>query len=143
MVLESLPLTANGEVDREALPVPQESDQAQYSPPEGLTEELLAQLWRGLLKCERVGRQDHFFELGGHSLLATQLASRIRETFSTELPVREVFENATLSLQARAIERARDAGAPVDVPMEAVSRDEPLPLSYAQQRMLFLQEYMK
>jgi hypothetical protein len=104
---------------------------------------LLSELWCVLLKRERVGRHDNFFELGGHSLLVTQLASRIRKTFSTELLVREVFEYATLASQASAVERALRASTPVDLPIEPASRDEPLPLSYAQQRMLFLHEYMK
>ena len=142
MVLSTLPLTANGKVERKALPVPQELTEAPYTPPEGVTEELLAELWCRLLKHERVGRQDSFFELGGHSLLATQLASRIRETFSTELPLRELFEHPTLSSQARAVERSRGAGALVDVPMEPASREQPLPLSYAQQRLWFLYQYM-
>ena len=102
----------------------------------------MAELWCRLLKRGRVGRQDNFFDLGGHSLLATQLASRIREAFSTELPLREVFEYPTLSAQARAVERTRGAGALVDVPVEAVSREEPLPLSYAQQRLWFLHQYL-
>jgi non-ribosomal peptide synthetase component F/aryl carrier-like protein len=142
MVLESLPLTGNGKVDRQGLPVPQESGQGQYTAPEGLTEQLLAELWSGLLKRERVGRQDNFFDLGGHSLLAMQLVSRIREAFSTELAVREVFENATLSSQARAVERARGAGALIELPLEPVSRDQPLALSHAQQRLWFLHQYM-
>src|SRR5262249_43302334 len=82
----------------------------------------------------------------GHSLLAMQLVSRIREGFSVELPVRQVFEHPTLSLQARAIERAiegaRGAGTRVDIPLEAVSRRQPLALSYAQQRLWFLHQYM-
>ena len=142
MVLASLPLTANGKLDRKALPAPEATTQAQYAAPEGPTEELLAELWCALLKRERVGRHDNFFELGGHSLLATQLVSRIRETFSTELPVRELFEHATLSSQARAVERARGAGALDDIPVEAVSREQPLPLSYAQQRLWFLHQYL-
>jgi acyl carrier protein len=143
MVLEALPLTANGKLDRKALPAPEVSvSQPEYVPPEGVTEELLAQLWCVLLKRERVGRHENFFELGGHSLLAMQLASRIRETFSTELAVRELFEQATLSSLARAIEQARGAGARIDVAMEAVSRTESLPLSYAQQRLWFLHQYM-
>jgi hypothetical protein len=142
MVLESLPLTANGKVDRQALPAPEASALAEYAPPDGVTEELLCELWCVLLKCARVGRHDSFFELGGHSLLATQLVSRIREAFSTELPVRQVFEHATLSSQARAIERSRGAGVLSDVAIEAVSREQPLALSYAQQRLWFLQQYM-
>jgi hypothetical protein len=143
MVLESLPLTANGKLDRKALPAPEESADAEYAPPEGVTEELLAQLWCVLLKRERVGRHENFFELGGHSLLAMQLASRIRQAFSAELPVRQVFEHSTLSSQAGAVQQARDAGVRTEIALEAVSREEPLPLSYAQQRMLFLDEYMK
>jgi hypothetical protein len=142
-VLESLPLTVTGKVDRKALPAPEVPMQAEYTPPQGVTEELLSELWCVLLKRERVGRHDNFFELGGHSLLVTQLASRIRKTFSTELLVREVFEYATLASQASAVERALRASTPVDLPIEPASRDEPLPLSYAQQRMLFLHEYMK
>ena len=143
MVLESLPLTANGKVDRKALPAPEASvSGSEYVPPEGVTEELLAALWSVLLKCERVGRHDNFFELGGHSLLATQLASRIRETFATDLPVRQVFEHATLSSQGRAIDRAKGAGPLMDLPLEAVSRAAPLALSYAQQRLWFLHQYM-
>jgi len=143
VVLESLPLTATGKVDRKALPAPEESAAAEHTPAEGPTEELLAELWCLVLKRERVGRHENFFEIGGHSLLATQLVSRIRDAFSTELPVRRVFEHATLSSQARAIEQSRDQGLESEIPLEAVSREEPLPLSYAQQRMLFLHEYTK
>jgi amino acid adenylation domain-containing protein len=144
MVLEALPLTTNGKIDREALPAPgAPAFESRYQPPEGLTEELLAGLWCALLRRDRVGRHDNFFELGGHSLLAMQLTSRIRETFSIELPVGQVFEHATLSTQARATELAQGVGLQAEIPLEVVSRDQPLPLSHAQQRMLFLGEYMK
>src|SRR5438105_3202299 len=93
VVLASLPRTATGKVDRQGLPAPDASGETEYAPPEGLTEELLAELWCVLLKRECVGRHDNFFELGGHSLLAMQLASRIRETFATALTVRELFEH--------------------------------------------------
>ncbi|MEO8062857.1 MAG: amino acid adenylation domain-containing protein, partial [Pseudomonadota bacterium] len=142
MVLETLPLTANGKLDRNGLPAPQESADAKYAPPQGATEELLALLWCSLLKREQVGRHDSFFELGGHSLLAMQLVSRIRETFSTELRVRELFEHSTLSSQAQAIERAHGSGTHIETAMEPVSREQPLPLSYAQQRLWFLQQYL-
>jgi non-ribosomal peptide synthetase component F/acyl carrier protein len=169
VIAREIPLTPNGKVDRAKLPElyqatrrvtisgdPQTSadgllavlparearEQGEYEPPEDLTEELLAQLWSGLLKSERVGRHDNFFELGGQSLLAMQLVSRIRKAFSTELPVREVFEHPTLSSLARAIDRARGAGTLIDMPLEPVSREQPLPLSYAQQRLWFLQQYI-
>jgi acyl carrier protein len=116
---------------------------AEFTAPEGVTEELLAEIWSVLLKHEPVDRHDNFFEVGGHSLLAMQLVSRIRETFSIELPVRELFEHPMLSSLARAVEHARSMGTLADDAIEAVSRNEPLPLSYAQQRMLFLHEYTK
>jgi hypothetical protein len=109
VVLESLPRTATGKIDRKALPAPQESADAEHAPPQGATEELLAAQWSVLLKRERIGRKDNFFDLGGHSLLATQLVSRIREAFSTQLPVRELFEHPTLLSQALAIEAHRKA----------------------------------
>jgi hypothetical protein len=104
MVLESLPLTANGKLDRKGLPVPEESVQTEYTPPEGLTEELLAQMWSTLLKRERVGRHDNFFELGGHSLLGMQLIARIANHFRVELPIQDIFARSTLRELALAIE---------------------------------------
>jgi hypothetical protein len=111
MVLERLPLTANGKVDRKALPIPGASSQVTYAPPEGLTEELLAQLWQELLGVERVSRYDNFFELGGHSLLVTQLRTRIRTSFQTELPIQDLFHKRTLQEQAVVIESLRKATA--------------------------------
>jgi amino acid adenylation domain-containing protein/non-ribosomal peptide synthase protein (TIGR01720 family) len=145
VILDNLPLTPSGKLDRRALPAPELAAFAtrEYLPPQGETEESLARIWRDVLRVQQVGRHDNFFDLGGHSLLATQLATRIRQTLSVELPVRKVFEHATLSSQALAVERARDAGAQTEAPMAAVSRAEPLPLSFAQQRMLFLEELLK
>jgi hypothetical protein len=111
VVLERLPLTPTGKVDRKALPAPPESTNAEYVPPEGVTEELLAELWCVLLKRERIGRHDNFFELGGHSLLATQLLARIRTSFQIELPIRDLFDRCTLQEQALAIEIHREAAA--------------------------------
>ncbi len=111
-------------------------------PPEGVTEELLAALWCALLKCERVGQHDDFFDLGGDSLLATQLVSRISEAFSAQLSVDDVFDSTSLSALARLVESARGAGESTHLPMEAVSRDGPLPLSFSQQRLWFLHQYM-
>jgi acyl carrier protein len=110
MVIQQLPLTSNGKLDRQALPAPEGlvSD-SEYAPPEGATEELLAALWCSLLKRERIGRHDSFFELGGHSLLAMQLIVRIRTSFLIELSVRELFDRNTLREQALAIEAHREA----------------------------------
>jgi amino acid adenylation domain-containing protein len=107
VVLERLPLTANGKLDRKALPVPEASDllKSQYVAPGTATEEKLCALWEEVLKVDRVGMQDNFFQLGGHSLLAVRLISRVRETFDVELPVRTLFENGTVgSLTAEVVE---------------------------------------
>jgi acyl carrier protein len=104
VMLPTLPLTLSGKVDRKVLPAP---DRARKGPdfvrPEGPTEELLAGLWCDLLNLEHVSRYDAFFALGGHSLLATQLASRIRDAFRIEMPIRTLFYRQTLVSQAQAI----------------------------------------
>jgi acyl carrier protein len=97
-VLEKLPLTSNGKIDRQALPtvdlaVASTAIELPITP----TETILAQLWIKLLKYIAIDRQDNFFNLGGHSLLATQLTARIRDTFQIELPLRKIFEYPTLS----------------------------------------------
>ncbi|MFB7469791.1 amino acid adenylation domain-containing protein [Kitasatospora sp. NPDC056184] len=102
VLLDALPLTAAGKVDRASLPVPELGGAG--APPEGDCEELLADLWIEVLKVERVSRHDDFFALGGHSLLATRLLARIRDTFETELPLRVVFEDRTLAALARRVE---------------------------------------
>ncbi|MFB8059868.1 amino acid adenylation domain-containing protein [Kitasatospora purpeofusca] len=102
VLLDALPLTPSGKVDRAALPVPELGGAG--APPEGDCEELLADLWIEVLKVERVSRHDDFFALGGHSLLATRLLARIRDTFETELPLRTVFEDRTLAALARRVE---------------------------------------
>jgi len=144
--LEAFPLTPSGKLDRQALPAP-EGDaygRGEYEAPQGMTEELLASLWGELLDVERVGREDDFFDLGGHSLLATQLVSRVREAFSVELAVWEVFEHRRLREQALAVERAQgeQSGRERLGAIEAVSRSEPLRLSHAQERLWFLSELM-
>jgi amino acid adenylation domain-containing protein len=100
VLLASLPLTPNGKVDRKALPEPEgvrPDLQSEYVSPRTPTEDLLASIWCEVLGLERVGIHDDFFELGGHSLLATQLASRVREAFRVELPLRSFFEAHTIA----------------------------------------------
>jgi len=98
VMLERLPITSNGKLDRRALPAPRVAAYAtrHYEAPTGEAEETLAGIWQELLHVERVGRQDHFFELGGHSLLATRVISRIRDLCGIELPVRALFDMPTL-----------------------------------------------
>ncbi|MDZ8235946.1 MAG: amino acid adenylation domain-containing protein [Nostoc sp. ChiQUE01a] len=106
MVLESLPLTANGKVDRHALPIPETItfNNQDYVAPRSQVEKLLAEIWAKVLGKEQVGVHDNFFELGGHSLLATVLTSRIRDTFQIDLPVRNLFETPTVEQLAKYID---------------------------------------
>ncbi|MFL5385134.1 MAG: amino acid adenylation domain-containing protein, partial [Longimicrobiaceae bacterium] len=141
-MLEAFPVTANGKVDRAALPAPDTpGSRGTYVAPRTPAEERMAAIWAEVLGVERVGAEDNFFELGGHSLLATQLVSRVREAFRIELPLRAVFEAPTLAeltgrVEALRAETPGDAGAP---PLVPVPRDgSPLPLSFAQQRLWFI-----
>ncbi|WP_353929455.1 amino acid adenylation domain-containing protein [Okeanomitos corallinicola TIOX110] len=136
MVLETLPLTANGKLDRRALPTPNIDIADNLEIPVTPTEEILASLWQGLLKIKSVGRSDNFFELGGNSLLATQLVTRIRDSLSVDLPVRKVFEQSILSELAREIEKATQS---VNLlPLLPQPENEPKALSFAQSRLWFL-----
>ncbi|HEX2189372.1 MAG TPA: amino acid adenylation domain-containing protein, partial [Longimicrobiaceae bacterium] len=141
VVLEALPVTPNGKVDRAALPAPDASAEREgaYVPPRTPAEEVLAGIWAEALGVERVGVEDDFFDLGGHSLLATRVASRVREAFRAELPLRALFEAPTVAELAARIEAERSAGsAPAVPPLVRAPRDGPLPLSFAQQRLWFL-----
>ncbi|MGJ5674777.1 MAG: amino acid adenylation domain-containing protein [Nostochopsis sp.] len=136
MVLDQLPLTANGKLDRRALPTPNTTAASDFEMPVTPTEALLASLWQGLLKVKSVGRPDNFFELGGHSLLATQLVARIRDSFGVELSVRKVFEQSVLSELAREIDKVA-----ASVALSAIAHqpeNEPKTLSFAQSRLWFL-----
>jgi amino acid adenylation domain-containing protein len=110
VVLDTLPLTANGKVDQKALPPPNLNIVRETSPtvaPTTSLEAALVELWMQLLGRNQVGIHDNFFELGGHSLLATQLVSRIRDRFQMELPLRSVFETPTIAELAQKIEASR------------------------------------
>ncbi|MCW6009609.1 non-ribosomal peptide synthase/polyketide synthase, partial [Micromonospora sp. CPCC 205371] len=134
--LPALPLTANGKLDRAALPAPQLS--GGHQAPATATEELLAGVWAELLGADRVGAGDNFFDLGGHSLLATQLISRVRTVFAVEIPLAELFDHPTVRGLAAVVDAAT-AGVAVP-PVTPVPRDRPLPLSFAQQRLWFLDQ---
>ena len=138
--LPALPRTASGKLDRGALPAPALCPAPAAAPPRGVAEELLAELWCEVLDRPRVGRDDHFFHLGGHSLLALRLASRVERAFGVELPLRALFEHPTLRAQAERIVRGRVPEASEQPPLAPVPRDGPLPLSFAQLRLWFLQQ---
>jgi amino acid adenylation domain-containing protein len=110
VVLDSMPLTVSGKIDRRALPVPsvESSSIASYVAPRTPTEESLARIWADILMLERVGVQDDFFALGGHSLRATLMIARIRDTFQLDIPLRELFQVRTIAGLARVIERIRN-----------------------------------
>ncbi|HZI18010.1 MAG TPA: amino acid adenylation domain-containing protein [Pyrinomonadaceae bacterium] len=145
--LPQMPLTPNGKLDRRALPEPDFStagrgDDAAAPVPLSMTEELLAEVWTEVLGHARVGRRDNFFSLGGHSLLATQVLSRVRSIWRVELPLRTLFDAPTierLALQVEAAQR-RGQGSAARPPLRAVGRDAGLPLSFAQQRLWFLDQ---
>ncbi len=147
VMLESLPLTPGGKVDRRALAtlrlhspqVPRKEDLSRFQTP---LEELLAHLWQSILQCEQVGRHDDFFRLGGHSLQATQIVARIRTEFGVELPVRAMYDAPTIAGLAEYIESLRRGGPTAHLvpPIQPTARDEELPLSFAQQRLWFLDQ---
>ncbi|MEG4085165.1 amino acid adenylation domain-containing protein [Microcoleus sp. POL10_C6] len=127
VVLESLPVTANGKVDRLALPAPQPIKlewAGGYVAPQTSIEEVLVKIWAEVLGIKRVGIRDNFFELGGHSLLATQLVSRVRDAFGVELPLRRVFEAPTISELSKIVDSLKDKNAKSEAPaLVPISRD--------------------
>ncbi|WP_052258134.1 non-ribosomal peptide synthetase [Pseudoalteromonas maricaloris] len=137
VVLESFPLTANGTVDRKALPAP-EGDVlgGEYIAPRTETEKTLCRIWQEVLGLERVGISDNFFDLGGHSLLVTKLVARIGEAFEVTLALRKVFEQPRLMDLAALLSGEHSGG--MRPPLTAVSREQALPLSFAQQRLWLL-----
>ncbi len=141
--LAQLPLLPNGKIDRRALPEPdfspaQETTVAPRSP----VEQALADIWSEVLRIPAPGVHQSFFALGGHSLLATQVVSRIRRTLQVELPLRTLFESPTIAELAQAVARERSAeGTPPEPPIEALSRDTALPVSFSQRRMWFVQQF--
>jgi len=114
--LSSLPLNANGKLDRKALPEPEGDAHSvhRYEAPSGHMETALAMIWADVLKLERVGRYDNFFELGGHSLMAMRVIARLRQSLGVETPVQDLFAQPVLADLARVLEGAsRNALPPI------------------------------
>nr|WP_090210467.1 non-ribosomal peptide synthetase [Pseudomonas asplenii] len=136
MLLSALPLTANGKLDRKALPAPDTALlQQAYVAPRSTLEQQLAAIWSEVLKVERVGLSDNFFELGGHSLLATQAIARARQVLGIDVELRSLFETPDLAAFAASAGQGVGTSAPAFV---AADRQAPLRLSHAQQRQWFL-----
>ena len=139
VLLRAMPLTSNGKLDTKALPSPDASAFASrgYEAPLGEIETTLAQIWSEVLGLPRIGRHDHFFELGGHSLLAVRVASRVHGRLGLELELADLFHKPELSALALALQEAARSEVPH---IEPVARDQPLALSFAQQRLWFLSQ---
>ena len=144
VVLEAMPLTPNGKVDRAALPDPGSARSASsegYLPPRNAIEEAVASAFGDVLGVDRVGARDDFFELGGHSLMAAQLLARVRDAFGVELPLKDLFDAPTVAGLAHLVEDALRAGTGAQAPaITPVDRSTPLPASFAQQRLWFLDQ---
>ncbi|WP_410614837.1 amino acid adenylation domain-containing protein [Amycolatopsis sp. lyj-109] len=135
VVLDALPVTANGKLDRRALPAPDPVSPVSDREPRTPVERQLCELFADVLGLQRVGPDDSFFALGGHSLLATRLIARVRTALHAELEVRAVFETPTPAGLAGALATARGTARP---PLVATRRPDLVPLSGAQQRLWFL-----
>jgi amino acid adenylation domain-containing protein/non-ribosomal peptide synthase protein (TIGR01720 family) len=137
MRLDALPLTPNGKVDKKALPQPQ-LEAVVYVPPQTQSEIRLAAIWGELLGVDAVGATANFFALGGHSLLATRVVSAVQAQWGKRLSVRVVFEQPTVRGLAAEIDRL---GGDAQLPLTRADRDAPLVLSYAQQRLWFIDQF--
>jgi amino acid adenylation domain-containing protein len=144
-LVDNLPRTPHGKLDRKTLPVPVQSRpelEESFVAPRTVIEEILATIWAEVLKLEKIGVHDNFFELGGHSLSATRVVSQIHAILQVELPLRALFEKPSLAGLAEHIEelqrKEQRLAAP---PILPVSRHKDLPLSFAQQRLWFLDQY--
>jgi amino acid adenylation domain-containing protein len=140
--LKALPMTANGKLDRKALPAPGEKAYVRrgYEAPQGKEETLLASIWAEVLGIQQVGRLDHFFQLGGHSLLAMRIVAHARGIFNAEIPVRLLFEKPVLHAYAEAVrELAPNQDQRLEGRLSRICRDGKLPLSFHQEGRLLVE----
>ncbi|WAL45294.1 amino acid adenylation domain-containing protein [Rhodococcus pyridinivorans] len=138
VVLDSIPLTPNGKLDREALPEPV-FEVREFRAPSTPAEETVAGVFAEVLGVDRVGADDDFFDLGGNSLMATRVAARIGSATNTTVPVRMLFEASTVSGLAALLDEQSGMG--TRIPLAPVPRPERIPLSLAQQRIWFLSRF--
>ncbi|MSU51933.1 MAG: non-ribosomal peptide synthetase [Opitutaceae bacterium] len=142
VLLDHLPLTVNGKVDRKALPPPPAEAMATetaYAPPRSPEEAMLVGIWADVLGLPRVGIEDNFFALGGHSLLAAQVVARVRDVTGRQIPLALLFAQPTVATLAAALADAAEV-ADGARPVRAQSRDGALPLSFPQERLWFIEQ---
>ena len=141
VILDKMPLTINGKIDKKALPKPDLTQSSRnYVAPKNKIEVSLEKIWSKLLKTpsDQIGSYAHFFEIGGHSLLSVRLISEIRERFNAELSIREIFEYPQLFEQALIIASAKQSRLPIITPV--ATNMKKLALSFAQQRLWFIDQ---
>jgi amino acid adenylation domain-containing protein len=139
IMLERLPLTANGKVDRQALSAMRHGLKVaggEFASPRDSTEEELVAIWADLLAVEKVGILDDFFALGGHSLLAGRVLARVADAFGTSLPLRTLFEAPTVAALAARLNEARVESKEPSLELARVEEDGPRPVSVAQEHVL-------
>jgi acyl-coenzyme A synthetase/AMP-(fatty) acid ligase len=133
VVMERMPLTANGKIDRRGLPpydVNRRRSEEEYVAPRTLVEEILCGIWRDLLHIDRIGVNDNFFNLGGHSLLATRVLSRILDSLNVELSLQAIFDTPTIEGLAVAVVQTQAQQADMDVlaemldELDSISKDD-------------------
>ena len=138
VALDEFPLTSSGKIDRKALPAPVFAATASFRAPRTQTEKIVAEVFAEVLGVERIGLDDDFFALGGDSLSATRVSARLQVALGREVPVRYLFDAPTLGGLADYLNRHRgDAALP---PVRVTARPERIPLSYAQQRLWFIDQ---
>ncbi|WP_425303649.1 amino acid adenylation domain-containing protein, partial [Nocardia wallacei] len=140
VVLDRIPLTVNGKLDRRALPAPAAQTRS-FRAPETPVQETVAAVFAQVLDLYRVGLDDDFFDLGGNSLIATRVVSRLGAALGTSVPVRALFEAPTVEALAARLESHTGGDSRPRLVARARSATEPVPLSFAQQRMWFLNQY--